>query len=101
MIVGFEEFQQLPTIVIAYLEAGWSKAGIQFLYYNAKTEDKEICAAVEDELELNKQDALAHFDREIMKKQREVADLEEQKEYFQRQFGIYWQPVDMPVADLV
>ena len=32
MIVGFDEFQKLPTIVIAYLDIDYSAASIKFVY---------------------------------------------------------------------
>jgi hypothetical protein len=90
VIIGFEEFDKLPTIVVAYLESSWSSADIKFMHYNAATKDKELAAAVTDEIELNHADALAAFDREITKKQRELADLQEKRTYFERNFGTYW-----------
>jgi hypothetical protein len=101
VIVGFEEFDKLPTIVVAYLDSSWSSADIKFVHYNAESKDVEICAAVTDEADLNKQDAIASFDREIMKKERELADLREKRNYFDRRFGIYWTPVSMPEKEVV
>lgn len=101
VIVGFEEFDKLPTIVVAYLDSGWSSADIKFVHYNAESKDVEICAAVTDEVELNRKDATASFDREIVKKERELADLHEKRNYFDRKFGIYWQPVSMPAKEEV
>ena len=69
MIVGFEQFQKLPTIVVAYLESNWSTADVKFTYFNEKTEDVEICAPVADEVELNKGDAIKTFNSEIQKKE--------------------------------
>lgn len=96
VIMGFEEFQNLPTIIVAYLDCGWSSADIKFVHYNAESKDVEICAAVTDEADLNKQDAMSSFDREIVKKERELADLREEREYFDKKFGIYWTPLSMP-----
>lgn len=39
-IVGFDAFQQRPTIIVAYLAGGYSAAEIKFAYINA---DKQGC----------------------------------------------------------
>jgi hypothetical protein len=44
-IIGFEPFEKLPTIIIAYMETTYSSASVKFLYYNAKTEDTEVVRA--------------------------------------------------------
>lgn len=90
VIVGFEEFEKLPTIVVAYLESSWSSADIKFVNYNAKTQDIEIVSSVSDEYDLNRVDAIASFDREIVKKERELSDLKEKRDYFDKKFGMYW-----------
>ena len=97
VIVGFEQFQKLPTIVVAYLESNWSTADVKFTYFNEKTEDVEICAPVADEVELNKGDAIKTFDREIQKKERELVDLHEKKAYFQKQFAGYFKVAMEPM----
>jgi hypothetical protein len=99
VIIGFEQFDKLPTIVVAYLESNWSTADVKFIYFNEKTEDVEICAAVADEVELNKGDAVKTFDREIQKKESELADLHEKKAYFQKQFAGYFK-VAMEPAEI-
>lgn len=90
VIIGFEEFEKLPTIIVAYLESSWSSADIKFVNYNAKSDGVEIVAAVNDEIDLNRADAIASFDREITKKERELADLHEKRDYFDKKFGMYW-----------
>jgi len=101
VIIGFEEFDKLPTIVVAYLDCCWSSADIKFVHYNAESKDVEICAAVTDEVELNRKDAMASFDREIVKKEQELTDLNEKRNYFDRKFGIYWKPISMPEKEVV
>ena len=46
VIVGFEQFEKLPTIVVAYYKTDYSGSDIKFVYYNAETKDTEICSAV-------------------------------------------------------
>lgn len=79
----------------------WSSADIKFVQYNAESKDIEICAAVTDEADLNKQGAMASFDREIVKKERELSDLREKQAHFDKKFGIYWMPISMPVNEAV
>src|SRR5690625_1881074 len=50
VIVGFEPFDSLPTIVVCYLEIDYSGAHIKFAYVNTATDKKwEIVAAVDDD----------------------------------------------------
>lgn len=90
VIIGFEEFQKLPTIVVAYLESSWQSADIKFVNYNSNTEGVEIVSSVNDETDLNRADAIGAFEREITKKERELADLREKRNYFEQKFGMYW-----------
>ena len=41
VIVGFDGFEKLPTICIAYLEVGYNSAEIKFAYINAGSESKD------------------------------------------------------------
>jgi hypothetical protein len=91
IIVGFEPFENLPSIVVAYLEIDYSSATIKFKSYNAKTKDFEIVADIEhNSLEVNKADVVTKFDREIEKKRMEVEEIESRKKFFLDRFGIYF-----------
>lgn len=84
MIVDFANFQDLPTLVIAYFEEGsWSSAPtIQFLYFNEHTTGWDLVWCDENELKVSEHSILQKFDREIEKKQKELDDLVGKKEYF-------------------
>lgn len=84
MIVDFANFQELPTLVIAYYEEeGWNKPPtIQFLYYNNDTEGYDIVYCDENELAVSEQSILQKFDHKIEEKQKELDDLKNKKEYF-------------------
>jgi ribosomal protein L19 len=43
MIVGFDPFISLPTIIVAYIDQSYSGVDIKFDYLNAKSEGVEIC----------------------------------------------------------
>ncbi len=91
VVVGFEPFNALPTIIVAYAIINYSSFDMKFLHFNAKTKDGfEIIKALDDDIELSKADVVTIFDRKIAEKAREIEQYKEQREYFLRQFGAYW-----------
>lgn len=100
VVIGFEPFKALPTIVICVANVEYQEAKIEFVYYNAKSEGIEVVVACnEDVAALDKNDFLAKCDREIFKKQNEIAELENRKSYFLAKFNTYWQEIEQAVAD--
>ena len=91
VIVGFEAFEKLPTIIVAYLKDEYNDKGIEFIYYNAKSTDTEIVASSElDQLSIGEASVLQYFENEITKRQREIDDLQSKKDFFLKSFGVYW-----------
>lgn len=84
MIVDFCNFKELPTMVVAYFdEGGWGTLPtIQFVYYNENSKDWDIVYCDKNELKVSEQSILQKFDKEIEKKQRELDELCDKKEYF-------------------
>jgi len=98
VVVGFEPFRELPTIIVAYLDISYAKAELNFAYINEKSADKwDLVPAVDDEIPVNRADVLAVFDREILKRQEEIRDFERRKEYFMRNFNVYFNAKVEPV----
>lgn len=93
VIVGFEPFEALPTIVIAYLEHDFSKAELKFLHYNAKSEKFEIVKAIDDDIDLSKKQIIEFFDRQRAKLNRELEELSQRERYFLDHFGVYWEQI--------
>lgn len=91
MIVGFDEFQKLPTIVIAYLDIDYSTTAIKFVYYNSESKDVEICKINDWDIPYSKQQILDRLDREIDKKTEELRELNSKKEVFLSMFGKYFE----------
>ena len=91
VIIGFDEFDKNPTIVIAYLVVDYSGAEIKFAYINSKTKEMEICPVNDWDIPFSKQDVLSKMDNEIMKKQEEIRDLESKRKYFTEMFGKYFE----------
>ena len=91
VVVGFEPFTDLPTIIVAYVTSSYAAAELKFAYVNAKSADKwDLVPAVDDELPLNKADVLACFDRDIAKREREIEDFRAKRDYFLRHFDKYF-----------
>ena len=92
VVVGFDEFRELPTINVCYLDIDYFQAALKFIAYNAQTKDAQIVAANDnDELELSKGDVLARIDKEIANKQIEIEELEQRRGFFLARFGAYFE----------
>jgi hypothetical protein len=91
MIVGFDEFQSHPTIIIAYIKSEYSSATIGFVYFNSESKDVEVCPVNEWDVPYSKQDILDRMDREADKKREELRQIEEKKSYFVNMFGKYFE----------
>src|SRR5574340_1255485 len=91
VIVGFEPFKNLPSIVVAYLKSNYNSAEIQFVSFNAETKDFEIVADLNDNtLEVDRSDLIGKFNMEIAKKQAEIDEIERRKAFFLNNFGVYF-----------
>jgi len=91
VIVGFEPFEKLPSIVVAYLETDYSSASIKFKSYNTKSTDFEIVADIDNNaLEVNKADILNKFERELERKRLELEEIEQKRDFFTKTFGVYF-----------
>lgn len=91
VIVGFDEFPTMPTIVVAYLANSYSTGNIEFAYINSSTKDIEICPMNSMEMVINKDLVLANLDRSIDAKEREVVELRKKREYFLQNFEAYFE----------
>ena len=97
IIIGFEPFQALPTIIAAYIDGSLSKTDVKFLYFNAQSKDVEIVKAIDDDsMDLDKAALLAAFEREVAVHRRAIEEIEEKRAYFLDGFRSYWEPVAQP-----
>lgn len=84
-VIGFEPFEKLPTIIVAYLKIDYAGTSIKYLYFNAQSKDVEIIKAIDDDqLDINKADVLSRFDQEIKKRKDEIEDMERRKQFSSR-----------------
>lgn len=92
VVVGFEPFESIPTIIVCYLDVSYSDATLKFAYINKDTKDKyDIVVSVDEELPITKSDVLAKMDREIEKHKESIADLELKRSYFLANFNQYFE----------
>lgn len=104
VVVGFEPFKSLPTIVVAYLSMAYGAAGLTFKSFNADTKDFEIVMDIDNNaLELDRDEAIEFFTREIGKKEAELAEAKAKRKFFEDHFGRYFgdldpRPAAMPVV---
>ena len=91
IIVGFDNFEKHPTIVIAYLSVEYSSASVNFVYYNTESKDVEIAPVNNYDIPHSKKSVLDMMDKEIYKKKEELRDLESKREYFINMFGKYFE----------
>lgn len=92
VIVGFDDFKKLPTIVIAYVDISIASALVEFAFLNAESKDVEVCPMVGDQNVIEKQRAVDMMDKAIEIKQREIEDLKMKKNYFLQNFNTYLEP---------
>lgn len=91
VVVAFEPFQELPTIVIAYLETDWQSAGVKFIAFNKQTENTEVIASIDgDGLSIEKTDVVNRMTRDIAKSEDELAEKRRRLDYFLSHFGSYF-----------
>jgi hypothetical protein len=87
VIVGFDDFTVLPTIIVAYMKKEYQAAPLVFAYINAETKDIEICPAGDDVALFDKADIEYRMNREIEETSNKLKDLISRKDYFLGKFG--------------
>jgi hypothetical protein len=97
-VIGFEPFEAMPTVIIAYLETSYSSIGVKFLYFNSQTKETEVIKSIDDDqLDIDKAGVLGQFNTDIVKKELELEDLKKKKEYFLANFQTYWNGISVTV----
>jgi hypothetical protein len=92
VIAGFEPFEELPTLIVCYIEMTWNEAKLKFVHINEKTRDKyEIVASLDETLPIEKADIVKQMDKAIEAKQQEIADIERKRDYFLKYFNQWFE----------
>jgi hypothetical protein len=94
VIVSFDDFKKLPTIVVAYLEVNYAGAEIKFASINDSDKEDGVeiapCNYIE-ETTFKKETVLGFMEKEILTKKSEIETLERKREYFLKYFDRYFQ----------
>ncbi len=91
VIVGFDQFDKLPTIVIAYLEDSYGDYQVKFSYFNANSKDIEICHMGEHEKTLDRTRCEDMLSRKIAHAEKELDELKRKKNYFLTHYNMYFE----------
>jgi hypothetical protein len=82
VIVSFDNFVNMPTIIVACLKTDSYEPDIFLVNINSATTDVEIVPMATDEILFDKKYLLEKFDQHIMKKQGEIDDIKAKRQYF-------------------
>ena len=97
VVVGFEPFPSLPSIVVAYLDSGYGSGTLKFQTFNTETKDFEIVADIDNNaLEIDKANILRQFERDAERKRQELLEIEQKRDFFLAHFGAYFQDARVP-----
>lgn len=94
VIIGFDNFKNLPTIIVAYLEMSYSSGNIKFAYINSQSTDFEVCHMNHHEKLFDKTAAVDMLDREIVRAEIALNELKAKKTFFCKQYNIVFKESD-------
>jgi len=89
VIVGFEQFENLPTIVIAYIDGEYNP-DLKFIYLNNQSKKTEIVHANKEDMSFEKSEIIEKLNKKIEEKKLEIKDLESKMAYFLKYFNKYF-----------
>ena len=90
-IIGFDDFEKRPTVIVAYLDAAYGKAEVKMAYVHEGAKI-EICHASEGDVPFSKQQIMELLDKNITDKQKELDGATWHKVRFEQWFGQYFVP---------
>jgi len=94
VIIGFDAFEKLPTIVIAYIESSYNSAEIKTVHLNGSSEDVEIVPIADEEfLNTDKCRIEDLMDRHILAAEQKLEEEKAKKAYFLKYFGLMFKDV--------
>lgn len=90
-IIGFDNYKNHPTIVIAYLKSEYTSAEIKFAYYNSESKDMEITQLNNWDIPITKSKILEQFQKEKLKKEQEIQEIDNKAQIFEELFGKFFE----------
>lgn len=90
VIIGFDQFKERPSILIAYLKTDYSSCEIEFVSYNKDTKDIEICPADDGFVPFKKATIMEQMRKQVLQAETTLMEIKAKSEYFHRYFGKYF-----------
>jgi hypothetical protein len=91
MIVGFDNFKERPTIIVAYIdESAYQSSPLKIVFINKDSTDLEIAPMVDDFIAIEKSNVLEEFDKCIRQEEEKIRDLQTKRAYFLKYFNCYF-----------
>ena len=90
VVVAFDNFREKPTITVLAVKQSYNGAELQFFYIHQDSK-AEMVPATDWLPEIEKGRVVDKLDREILKKQQEIEDLEIKKKLFLDQYGQHFE----------
>lgn len=84
IIVAFDDFKNMPTIVVTYIDASFGKVAIETAYINSATKDTEIAPATDVDALIDRERVVEILSRDAEKKRFELREAEAKIAYFKR-----------------
>ena len=94
IIAAFDNFKNLPSITVCYIENKYGKGEMKFCAINKQMGDKfEIVPCLEsDKIDIDQGDIVERMQAEIDKKQAEIEDIHRKINYFNKMFRKWFDP---------
>jgi hypothetical protein len=89
VIVAIDAFNNLPSVTVCYIGDDYNGT-LKFATINSQTTETEI-APCTDDIQVSKADVISRIDREIIKLEAQIEDLNAKKNYFTTKFQTYFE----------
>lgn len=89
-IIDFNEFQSLPTIVVAYIDLSYSEVKVKLVNLNSNSKEVQISPMHNLEIGLELDDIVESLDRRILKSESELKKEKDNKHYVLTCFEKYF-----------
>lgn len=90
VIVGFDEFQNRPTLIVAYVSHTYSETKLEFAYINKDSKELEIAPAQDFETKISSTEIEAQFDKRIEAAELALKKVRDEKTWFQETYLKYF-----------
>lgn len=87
VVIGFDAFEKLPTIRVAFIEVSYSDTPLKFFAFNADTKDAELLIDDSDDISFNRDSIMQSLIRHIETKRIELEKAQSAHDLFLKHFG--------------